>query len=418
MKRFIRSFVALLVSVTVLLFGLLFWLLNPLDHQSWRVKLHVSLLDVMPIRAYPLLQIASSYPGRILLNDYHWQSSHGVVWVQNEASAVRVNCEPCTFQIPELSKYPVRIDRLSLIVRHINQQLSGLVELQSESYTSRIFYTGHISEYGVNLNWSLPKTPLKTLLQPLQDHSLVLQKASIRGTLVATGMLQWPSRKWSANPELQGLEVTGLATEKLKVAELNYHCPTALTKQSRDPSSWVTEKNMGRWLPKAVLIAEDAVFTQHPGYNMDVIRFLLAQGNRDKHLGGSTITQQLAKYLFTGGERSWIRKAEELLYAVEMERTLGKRLILALYLNTVDWGSGICGAGQAASVYFGRKPAQLSPIQAAWMAGIIRNPHLAWQQEYLPKTPDVERLRWVIRFMPRRVRLLPLSLKFAEQPGK
>jgi membrane carboxypeptidase/penicillin-binding protein len=114
----------------------------------------------------------------------------------------------------------------------------------------------------------------------------------------------------------------------------------------------------------------------------------------------------------------FIPRRLKVLYAVEMENTLGKRRILSLYLNTVDWGPGICGAAQAANVYFGRKPVELSAVQAAWLAGILRNPQRAWQHEYLPQQPDRERLAWVLGFMPKKVRQMPLELRFLAQAGQ
>lgn len=81
---------------------------------------------------------------------------------------------------------------------------------------------------------------------------------------------------------------------------------------------------------------------------------------------------------------------------VEMERTLGKQRILALYLNTVDWGPGICGAVDAARVYFAATSKRLNPVQAAWLGGILRNPHRAYRQEFLTRTPEARRLNWVL----------------------
>ncbi|HXF46345.1 MAG TPA: transglycosylase domain-containing protein, partial [Burkholderiaceae bacterium] len=77
-----------------------------------------------------------------------------------------------------------------------------------------------------------------------------------------------------------------------------------------------------------------------------------------------------------------------LLYAVEMERTLGKRRILELYLNSADWGPGICGARAAARAYFGKTPAQLTPLQAAWLAAGLRQPRAAYEREFLRGAPD------------------------------
>jgi membrane peptidoglycan carboxypeptidase len=82
-----------------------------------------------------------------------------------------------------------------------------------------------------------------------------------------------------------------------------------------------------------------------------------------------------------------------------MERTLGKERVLLLYLNTVDWGPGLCGARAAARTYFGKRPAQLSPLEAAWLAGILRAPHAAHERQYRTRTPDAERARWVLMQM-------------------
>jgi monofunctional biosynthetic peptidoglycan transglycosylase len=72
-----------------------------------------------------------------------------------------------------------------------------------------------------------------------------------------------------------------------------------------------------------------------------------------KVVGGSTITQQLAKNLFLSGERNFLRKAQELVLSWELEAILGKRRILEIYLNEVEWGEGVFGATAAAQRYFG-----------------------------------------------------------------
>ena len=82
-----------------------------------------------------------------------------------------------------------------------------------------------------------------------------------------------------------------------------------------------------------------------------------------------------------------------------MERTLGKARILELYLNTVDWGPGLCGARAAARAYFNKAPTQLSPKEAAWLAAVLRNPHLAHRRRFDPTTPERERAQWVLMQM-------------------
>jgi membrane peptidoglycan carboxypeptidase len=90
-----------------------------------------------------------------------------------------------------------------------------------------------------------------------------------------------------------------------------------------------------------------------------------------------------------------------------MERTLGKARILELYLNTVDWGPGVCGARAAARTYFGKPPARLTPIEAAWLAGVLRQPHAAYANEWRARAPQRERAEAVVlqmRDFPRRDR--------------
>jgi hypothetical protein len=84
---------------------------------------------------------------------------------------------------------------------------------------------------------------------------------------------------------------------------------------------------------------------------------------------------------------------------LEMERTLGKPRILELYLNTVDWGPGLCGARAASRAYFGKRVTQLTPLEAAWLAGSLRAPHAAYQQQFIAGAPEHERARWVLQQM-------------------
>jgi membrane peptidoglycan carboxypeptidase len=84
------------------------------------------------------------------------------------------------------------------------------------------------------------------------------------------------------------------------------------------------------------------------------------------------------------------RKLRELLYAVELERTLGKPRILALYLAVAPWGDGVCGAAQAARRRFGKPARELDPIEAAWLATLLRDPNAA---------VDPARLAWVLKGM-------------------
>jgi monofunctional biosynthetic peptidoglycan transglycosylase len=93
-----------------------------------------------------------------------------------------------------------------------------------------------------------------------------------------------------------------------------------------------------------------------------------------KVVGGSTITQQLAKNLFLSGERTVVRKAQEVVLTVMLEAALDKERILAIYLNNVEWGEGVFGAQAAARHYFRVDADKLGPAAAARLAVMLPAP--------------------------------------------
>ena len=103
-------------------------------------------------------------------------------------------------------------------------------------------------------------------------------------------------------------------------------------------------------LKRAMVAAEDAKFVDHEGFDWDGIQLALEKNQKKGRVvaGGSTITQQLAKNLFLSPSRSYLRKAEEAVITVMLEALLPKRRILEIYLNVIEWGSGVFGAEAAA----------------------------------------------------------------------
>jgi len=162
---------------------------------------------------------------------------------------------------------------------------------------------------------------------------------------------------------------------------------------------WIPLDDVSPNLVRAVLVAEDYRFRQHDGvdwvslgeelhwagdddfswHSTSDLKALVGSlrygwSHRDELKGRSTITQQLAKNLYFGTERSFVRKAFELVVARRLERRLGKDGILELYLNTVELGPGIFGVEAAAQAYFGRSASDLSLEQAASLAGTLPQP--------------------------------------------
>jgi monofunctional biosynthetic peptidoglycan transglycosylase len=132
-------------------------------------------------------------------------------------------------------------------------------------------------------------------------------------------------------------------------------------------------------LVRAVVASEDASFFGHAGFDWEEIRNAAGQNWKAGRTvrGASTITQQLAKNLWLGTERSLTRKLKEAVLAVRLERSLPKRRILALYLNVAEWGNGVFGAEAAARHWFGVPARDLSAAQAATLAAMLPAPRKA-----------------------------------------
>ena len=138
-------------------------------------------------------------------------------------------------------------------------------------------------------------------------------------------------------------------------------------------NSWTDIENISPHLVRAVLVSEDARFCEHRG--IDWVEVQNALDDEDGRLrGASTITMQTVKNLFLWTGRSWIRKALEAPLALYAELFLSKRRIMEIYLNNVEWGTGVYGATAAAERYFGVSAADLSQTQAALLAAALPAP--------------------------------------------
>jgi monofunctional biosynthetic peptidoglycan transglycosylase len=162
---------------------------------------------------------------------------------------------------------------------------------------------------------------------------------------------------------------------------------------------WVPLDRISTRLRRAVVTAEDQRFEEHGGIDWLALReefryrgdedfswfeaddrralrrsLAFYWKNRDRIKGRSTITQQLAKNLYFGSDRSVLRKLEEYVVARRLELFLTKDRILELYLNTAEWGPGLFGAEAAARHYFKRSAANLTWDQSAALAATLPHP--------------------------------------------
>jgi monofunctional glycosyltransferase len=166
---------------------------------------------------------------------------------------------------------------------------------------------------------------------------------------------------------------------------------------------WVAYDSIAPALKRAVIASEDANFAEHSGVEWDALEKAWERNQRaeqrvekinerlerraakaataapvvlaqPKVVGGSTITQQLAKNLFLASERSLARKAQEFIITFMLESLLSKQRILEIYLNNVEWGEGVFGAEAAARHYFRLGADRLGAWQAARLAVMLPAP--------------------------------------------
>jgi len=140
--------------------------------------------------------------------------------------------------------------------------------------------------------------------------------------------------------------------------------------------TWVPYNRISVHLKRAIIAAEDANFAEHDGVDWEALQKAYEKNAKKGKVvsGGSTITQQLAKNLFLSGQRSYLRKAEEMAITFMLEMVMDKRRIFEIYLNVIELGSGVFGAEAGAQRYFGVSAAALGPSEAARLAVMLPNP--------------------------------------------
>ncbi len=140
---------------------------------------------------------------------------------------------------------------------------------------------------------------------------------------------------------------------------------------------WRSYGSVSPNLIKAVTASEDARFLNHGGIDWKAVdearKYNLRHKGRKKR-GASTITMQTAKNAFLTHNRTYIRKAFEVYFSYLMEAIWGKKRILEVYVNIVEWGKGVYGAEEASRKYFGKSADKLSKREAALLAAVLPNP--------------------------------------------
>lgn len=357
----------------------------------------------VPLRAGPL-ELQAGVPTMIRLATAPWlgpmldgrrlMTRAGPVRLAWQAPnrTLLLHCAPCTVSPAGLGQQRLVLQELKLSVRRQGLWLDG--ELASGALHAS--WRGELGAQQLQIKLQLPSSAIADAYALFGAAIPELARAHIQGRFALHAELSLPGGHLRLAPQIEGFQVSGLGTEAFAAAR---------SACSRHSSRLTADS----WLARAVLAAEDQRFYEHPGYDLAEFSAALGRNQREGRIarGASTLPQQLAKLLVTGDERSPVRKLRELLYAVEMEQTLGKARMLQLYLSHAPWGGGLCGAEAAAQHYFGQRAHTLSPAQAVWLAAMLHQPtqHAsAWART---GRIDVARAQWVLaglRKLPRRQR--------------
>jgi len=202
----------------------------------------------------------------------------------------------------------------------------------------------------------------RALLREVSFRSALLWLGSVVVSLWLLAVLLLLAARWIDPP------TTAVQIERRVQAWMRH-------KPYQKRSEFVPLSQISPELQHAVISAEDARFYQHHGFDWHAIQIDAEtdmEGGRVR--GASTLTQQLVKNLFFGTSRSILRKGAETTLVPVAELVLGKRRILELYLNVVEWGPGIYGAESACHTWYGIPASKIGREQSARLAAILPSP--------------------------------------------
>ena len=367
---------------------------------TWALPLRARILgrDFQREASVPVLLRLATHPLAVrLIDGRQVETAQGRWRLRSDTPrGLTATCAPCRVQIAALGPLPLQLDRVQLGIQADGaDQYRGTLQLGAAPHTLTLHWRGRFERDGtMQLNAELPSTALADAVRVFSSTLPERDTVQVEGRLAATFSARLPrtaASPWQLQPRVEGFAVGGLGTERL----LDLQRPAACRAGSDAANDSITG-----WLPRAVVAAEDQRFFEHPGYDLAALTDAWQQNQQAGAalVGASTITQQLAKLVVTGDERSATRKLRELLYAVEMERTLGKARILQLYLALAPWGEGVCGAERAVRVHLGLRDASaIGPVAAAWQASHLPAPDALLHAEQDRGEIDQERVARVIQ---------------------
>ncbi len=228
-----------------------------------------------------------------------------------------------------------------------------------------------------HLYYPFDRCPLKNTAFMLSRRKIGLLSALLMLIIILAGLLTAASLWFYLTPRLppiDDLKEIRLQTP-LRVYSADGKLIAEYGEQRRIPLRY---EELPPMMVKAVLAAEDDRFFEHPGVDIrGILRAVVTLVRTgEKSQGGSTITMQVARNFFLSREKTYLRKINEILLALKIEKELSKRQILELYLNKIYFGNRAYGVGSAAKAYYGKSLDRLSIAQMAMIAGLPKAPSI------------------------------------------
>lgn len=379
--RWLRRIGILLFLMIVLAIGTVLYVyhqhLKPRPNEQgemleWTYLLHTPWMEI-PISIPRAIAMATSPTAGPWLSGFSKKTSRGelILGWDKSSQSLLITCKACQL-LDRLSPAPLVTEQAQLSIhQNAPDEFSGFLTLGKSSSPiapASFALQGRLQLDGLSVKISANEAPIASIFYGLASNLEEVKRAHITGDISLDADVRLPNFSLQlSNVDVRNFTVSGLGTEKL------INSVSACGPASNLP--------MNSWMVRSIMAVEDQRFEQHPGYDLqELLAALDANQQQGATIrGGSTISQQTAKLLFTNSDRTLSRKLREILYAIEMEQTLGKTRIMQLYLDNVplgiyDNGRILCGVQTAARHYFNVDASKLKPEQAIWLASMLHSP--------------------------------------------
>jgi hypothetical protein len=178
--------------------------------------------------------------------------------------------------------------------------------------------------------------------------------------------------------------------------------------------NWVPLSEISPYVESAVLVCEDGRFLKHNGFDVEAIQNSIRENIKTGRFarGGSTVSMQLAKNLYLRRDKTLSRKLQEAALTMLLEQNFGKRQLLELYLNIIEYGPGIYGIGPAAKFYFNTTPERLTLAQSYYLISLLPNPKINYfGANGSVSTSHLRQIRWLMQIAAKRGHISPSELE-------